>query len=102
MISDLSRDPESSMLGFSREVAREVTHPEWPSRVPLRINCSVILAMWELLNRFVQIIEKLNILLRGRLSDRTLVPTPLAQKWAEERNCTVHSFEREGEKQGVN
>lgn len=31
------------MLGFSREVAREVTHPEWPSRVPLRMSCSVIL-----------------------------------------------------------
>ena len=30
-------------MGFSREVAREVTHPEWPSRVPLRMSCSVIL-----------------------------------------------------------
>jgi hypothetical protein len=31
------------MLGFSREVARDVTHPLWPSRVPLRISVSVIL-----------------------------------------------------------
>lgn len=31
------------MLGFSREVAREVTHPLWPSRVPLRMSVSVIL-----------------------------------------------------------
>ena len=43
MIKDLSREPDRSMLGFSREVAREVTHPEWPSRVPLRMSCSVIL-----------------------------------------------------------
>jgi hypothetical protein len=43
MINDLSREPDRSMLGFSREVAREVTHPEWPSRVPLRMSCSVIL-----------------------------------------------------------
>lgn len=42
MIKVLSREPERSMLGFSREVARDVTHPLWPSRVPLRINCSAI------------------------------------------------------------
>jgi hypothetical protein len=30
---------------FSREVAREVTHPEWPSRVPRRTNCSAMFAM---------------------------------------------------------
>jgi hypothetical protein len=31
------------MLGFSREVASEVTQPLWPSRVPLRMSCSVML-----------------------------------------------------------
>jgi hypothetical protein len=41
MIKVLSLEPERSMLGFSREVAREVTHPEWPSRVPLRMSCDV-------------------------------------------------------------
>ena len=30
----LSRDPERSMLGFSSEVAREVTQPLWPSSWP--------------------------------------------------------------------
>ena len=30
---------------FSMEVAREVTHPLWPSRVPFKISCSVILAV---------------------------------------------------------
>lgn len=29
---------------FSREVAREVTQPEWPSRVPRRTSCSDIFA----------------------------------------------------------
>jgi hypothetical protein len=43
MINDLSREPDRSMLGFSREVAREVTHPLWPSRVPFRMSVSVIL-----------------------------------------------------------
>jgi len=43
MIKDLSRDPDKSMLGFSREVARDVTHPLWPSRVPLSMSCSDIL-----------------------------------------------------------
>lgn len=43
MINDLSREPDRSMFGFSREVARDVTHPLWPSRVPLRISVSVIL-----------------------------------------------------------
>lgn len=42
MIRVLSRDPERSMLGFSREVAKLVTQPLWPLRVPLRINCSAI------------------------------------------------------------
>lgn len=28
---------------FSREVAREVTQPVWPSRVPRRTNCSAML-----------------------------------------------------------
>ena len=45
MINDLSRDPDRSIFGFSREVAREVTQPLWPSRVPLRINCSVMIAV---------------------------------------------------------
>ena len=45
MINDLSREPDRSIFGFSREVAREVTQPLWPSRVPLRINCSVIIAV---------------------------------------------------------
>jgi hypothetical protein len=44
MIKVLSLEPERSMLGFSREVAKEVTHPEWPSRVPLRMSCSVMLS----------------------------------------------------------
>lgn len=44
MIKVLSLEPDRSMLGFSREVAREVTHPEWPSRVPLRMSCSVMLS----------------------------------------------------------
>jgi hypothetical protein len=43
MIKVLSRDPDRSILGFSREVAREVTQPLWPSRVPLRMSCSVML-----------------------------------------------------------
>lgn len=43
MIRVLSREPDRSMLGFSREVAREVTQPLWPSRVPLRMSCSVML-----------------------------------------------------------
>jgi hypothetical protein len=43
MIKVLSREPDKSIFGFSREVAREVTHPLWPSRVPLRISVSVIL-----------------------------------------------------------
>lgn len=30
---------------FSREVAREVTQPEWPSRVPRRTNCSAMFAV---------------------------------------------------------
>jgi hypothetical protein len=30
---------------FSREVARDVTQPEWPSRVPRRTNCSAMIAM---------------------------------------------------------
>lgn len=28
---------------FSREVAREVTQPVWPSRVPRRTNCSAMM-----------------------------------------------------------
>jgi hypothetical protein len=59
------------MFGFSREVAREVTHPEWPSRVPLRMSCSVIFTM--LLNRFAtsNLHEISKNILRGRdrLSD---------------------------------
>ena len=43
MINVLSREPERSMFGFSREVAREVTQPLWPSRVPLRMSCSVMM-----------------------------------------------------------
>ena len=34
-----------SYTHFSREVAREVTQPEWPSRVPRRTNCSAMFAM---------------------------------------------------------
>lgn len=30
---------------FSMEVAREVTQPLWPSRVPLRMSCSVMMAI---------------------------------------------------------
>ena len=60
MIRVLSRLPESSILGLtkyqlgisgsfksitylSNEVAKLVTHPEWPSRVPRITNCSAIL-----------------------------------------------------------
>jgi hypothetical protein len=61
MIRVLSRLPERRMLGLegiisfwfyysagsdthrSRDVARLVTQPLWPSRVPLRINCSVMM-----------------------------------------------------------
>src|SRR5271168_4293782 len=62
MMRVLSREPERSMLGFSREVAREVTQPLWPSRVPLRMSCSVMLmevvgVAVELLSSSVQIIE---------------------------------------------
>ena len=32
---------------FSREVAREVTQPEWPSRVPRRTSCSAIVIDYE-------------------------------------------------------
>lgn len=59
-MSVLSRLPERSMLGlyrckfklyqcparatdFSRDVAKLVTHPLWPSRVPRITNCSAIL-----------------------------------------------------------
>lgn len=35
--------PESTY--FSREVAREVTQPEWPSRVPRSTNCSAMIAV---------------------------------------------------------
>jgi hypothetical protein len=68
MIKVLSRLADRSMLGlwvfisiqlphlkvllhadtyFSRDVAREVTHPEWPSRVPRSTNCSAMLAVNE-------------------------------------------------------
>jgi hypothetical protein len=30
---------------FSRDVARDVTQPEWPSRVPRRTNCSAMFAV---------------------------------------------------------
>jgi hypothetical protein len=43
MIRVLSREPDKSMLGFSRDVAKLVTQPEWPSRVPRRTSCSDIL-----------------------------------------------------------
>ena len=66
MIKVLSREADKSMLGlntrqsaslpslylflivcahFSSEVARLVTQPEWPSRVPRRISVSVILSV---------------------------------------------------------
>jgi len=40
MMRVLSREPDKSMFGFSREVAREVTQPLWPSRVPFKIRVS--------------------------------------------------------------
>lgn len=43
MIKVLSREPDRSIFGFSREVARDVTQPLWPSRVPLRMSVSVML-----------------------------------------------------------
>jgi hypothetical protein len=30
------------MFGFSKDVAREVTHPLWPVRVPFKMSCSVM------------------------------------------------------------
>lgn len=66
MIKVLSREPERSMFGlpmwvrccawqncilivsyFSREVAKLVTQPEWPSRVPRSTSCSAMLAAVE-------------------------------------------------------
>jgi len=63
MISDLSRLPDRSILGlcfhpislptllryrvlathFSNEVAKLVTHPLWPTRVPRITSCSAML-----------------------------------------------------------
>lgn len=40
MMSVLSREPDSSILGFSSEVASEVTHPECPRISPRRIRVS--------------------------------------------------------------
>jgi hypothetical protein len=42
MIKVLSREPDKSIFGFSREVAREVTQPLWPSRVPFKMRVSDI------------------------------------------------------------
>jgi hypothetical protein len=39
------RGVQNSITHFSREVAREVTQPEWPSRVPRRTNCSAMIAI---------------------------------------------------------
>ena len=52
MIKDLSRDPDRSMFGFSREVAREVTHPLWPSRVPFSTSVSDIVKEVEIVAIF--------------------------------------------------
>lgn len=41
----IARAPGFRNTHFSREVAREVTQPEWPSRVPRRTNCSAMIAM---------------------------------------------------------
>jgi len=43
MMRVLSRDPDNSIFGFSSDVAREVTHPLWPVRVPFKMSCSVML-----------------------------------------------------------
>jgi len=62
MIRVLSREPDKSMFGlgrgqsqlshrseqftyFSKDVAREVTQPEWPSRVPRWMSCSAMIAV---------------------------------------------------------
>ena len=43
MMRVLSRLPDSSMFGFSKLVANDVTQPLWPSRVPRITNCSAML-----------------------------------------------------------
>ena len=65
---DLSRLPDSSIFGlhfcellflqflhpiiyFSKEVAKLVTHPLWPSRVPRITNCSAMLGRWNMKTR---------------------------------------------------
>lgn len=48
MMRVLSRLAERSMFGFSRLVARDVTQPLWPSRVPRITNCSAMLGGGEL------------------------------------------------------
>lgn len=39
------RGSRSQVSYFSREVAREVTQPLWPSRVPRRTSCSAMMGM---------------------------------------------------------
>ena len=68
MMRLLSRDPERSILGFSREVAREVTQPLWPSRVPLRMSCSVMLEVFALLSGFSVVVQEIVKFLCGRIS----------------------------------
>ena len=55
MMRVLSLLAERSMFGFSALVARDVTQPLWPSRVPRITNCSAMLGGGEELSegRFV-------------------------------------------------
>merc|ERR1719265_3025582 len=53
-ITLLSRLPERRMLGFSKEVAREVTQPRWPSSDPRRTSCSDIVCVTILGTRTTQ------------------------------------------------
>lgn len=43
MSEDIPREDERMTSGFSAEVAMAVTHPPWPSRVPLRTRDSDML-----------------------------------------------------------
>jgi hypothetical protein len=48
--------PSALQTYFSMDVAKEVTQPLWPSRVPFRINCSVMLG--NRLKRLIMLLEE--------------------------------------------
>ena len=49
IIRVLSRLPERSILGFSREVANEVTQPLWPSSMPVNSVQHPLIFYWVLI-----------------------------------------------------